>query len=291
MFAVALKALCLSRGQVALELGVDKSIVGRWVTGVVRPSEHNLARLTALIGRRIPDFTMLDWELGPGEFAARLGVIPVDQAFEAEPGLGLNLAIMDQVRGATAVRGSAYEGFFRSTRPYVMRPGRFLHDHGMIRLDPSGLLSLRMGTGGTIVEGWMLPVHNQLVCIAADVTSGAMVFGIFNGVATARAEVIDGLSLGSALDPGRTPSAFAMMFERIADLSGHPEADDRYFIELAARDPLAPEGSVPQAIQDHLVRDIGPAQMALGGDWLLQMPLIRSLARGPAYSENRPIAV
>ncbi len=61
----------------------------------------------------------------------------------------------------TALRGSAYEGFFRSTRPYVLQPGRFVHDHGVIRLDDDGLLSLRMGTGGTFVEGWMLPLHTS----------------------------------------------------------------------------------------------------------------------------------
>ena len=81
----------------------------------------------------------------------------------------------------------------------------------MIRLDETGLLSLRMGTGGHMAEGWMLPVHNQVFCIAADVTSGALLFGIFNGVATARADVTDGLTLGSALDGGRTPTASAMI--------------------------------------------------------------------------------
>jgi hypothetical protein len=287
---LALKVLSLSRGRLAAELGVDKSVVGRWSRGVIRPSPHNLAGLTAVVAKRVSGFNMLDWDRSFADFAAVLGADPVAAATlapaspQAPSPPGLPLAILDQVHTFTALRGAAYEGFFRSTRPYVLNPGHFLHDHGMIRRDATGLLKLRMGTGGTFVEGWMLPVLNQLVCIAADVTSGAMVFGIFNGVATARAEVIDGLSLGSALDAGRTPTAFAMMFERIGDLSGDPEADDRRFLELAARDPRAPEGSIPKAIQDHLLRDIGPAQLALGGDLLLQMPLIRSLARGPAYT-------
>ena len=289
---LALKVLSLSRGRLAVELGVDKSVVGRWARGKIRPSAHNLVGLTAVVAKRVDGFNMLDWDRSFADFAAVLGADPAAAAMIApEPSHGspppsrsLPLAILDQVHALTALRGAAYEGFFRSTRPYVLSPGHFLHDHGMIRRDASGLLALRMGTGGTFVEGWMLPVLNQLVCIAADVTSGAMVFGIFNGVATARAEIIDGLSLGSALDGGRTPTAFAMMFERIGDLSGDPEADDRHFLELAARDPLVPAGSVPKAIQEHLLRDIGPAQLALGGDLLLQMPLFRSLARGPGYT-------
>ena len=157
--------------------------------------------------------------------------------------------------------------------------------HARVRtlLDDTGLLSLRMGTGGHMAEGWMLPVHNQLFCIAADVTSGALLFGIFNGVATARAEVIDGLTLGSALDGGRTPTASAMIFERIGDLSGDSAADDARFEALAAGNPLAPEGEICANMREHLTGDFGPIQMALGGALLLQMTLSRSLSRGAAF--------
>ncbi|TAJ73434.1 MAG: XRE family transcriptional regulator [Phenylobacterium sp.] len=285
-FTLALKVLSLSRGRLAADLGVDKSVVGRWATGAVTPSAHNMSRLTALIAGRVPHFTQLDWDRSLADFAVLMGADPAAIPGLEPPPPGLPLAILDQVRGTTTLRGAAYEGFFRSTRPYVLNPGRFLHDHGMIRMGANGLLELRMGTGGTFCEGWMLPLHNQIICVAADVTSGAMVFGIFNGVATPKAEILDGLAMGSALDVGRTPTAFVMMFERIGDLSGDREADDARFLELAARDPMAPEGSIPQALRDHLLRDIGPAQLALGGDLLLQMPLLRSLARGPAYRED-----
>ena len=152
---------------------------------------------------------------------------------------------MDQFLAASALRGAAYEGFFRSTRPYVLAPGRFVHDHGMIRRDPNGLLRLRMGTGGTVVDGWVLPMGAQLFIIAIDVISGAVLFGLFNGVGTARADVVDGLVLAPALDAGRTPTAHAMTFERIGDLTGDPEADDRRFQELAALDPVAPKARSP----------------------------------------------
>jgi len=282
---LALKVLSLSRGRLAAMLGVDKSVVGRWTSGTSQPSSLNLEKLTRLVAQYVAGFKASDWDRSFTDFAVLLGADPAAAATlaPARPAAALPLAIIDLVRSTTVLRGAAYEGFFRSTRPYVLSPGRFLHDHGMIRLDRNGLLALRMGTGGTFVEGWMLPVLNQLICIGADVTSGAMVFGIFNGVPHAKAEVIDGLSLGSALDNGRTPTAFAMMFERVGDLTGDREADDQRFLELAASDPLAPQGSIPQAIQDHLLRDIGPAQAALGGDLLLQMPLMRSLTRGPAY--------
>jgi len=278
-FALVLKALSLSRGRLAADLEVDKSVVGRWATGAVKPSDHNLSRLTGLVAERLPGFTALDWDRSGADFAALLGAAP-------GPVAGLPLPLLDQIKQTTALRGQAYEGFFRTTRPYILQPGSFVHDHGMMRLDEHGLLSLRMGTGGTMVEGWMLLLHNQLFCIAAEMTSGALLFGIFHGVAAARCEVMDGVVLGPSLDPGRTPTAYAMISERIGDLTGDRDADDAHFLELAARNPLAPEGSIPDGVRAHLVRDIGPAAAALGGDMLLRMPIARSLARGPAYGEG-----
>ena len=285
-FALALKALSISRGRLAADLEVDKSVVGRWATGAVRPSDHNLSRLTALIAERVPGFTALDWDRSGADFASTLGANPSFVAgLTATAQAALPFALLPQIRSATDLRGAAYEGFFRSTRPYVLNPGHFVHDHAMVRLSDEGLLSLRIGTAGTMVEGWVLPLHNQLFVIAADVTSGALLFGIFHGVASARAQVLDGLALGPSLDPGRTPTAYAIMFERIGDLSGDPQADEAHFAALTAKDPLAPEGSISPELQAHLLRDVGPAARALGGDMLLSMPLSRSMARGPAYGE------
>jgi hypothetical protein len=43
---LVMKALSFSRGRLAADLGVDKSVVARWATGAVSPSDHNLAALT-----------------------------------------------------------------------------------------------------------------------------------------------------------------------------------------------------------------------------------------------------
>jgi hypothetical protein len=283
-FALALKALSISRGRLASELEVDKSVVGRWATGAVKPSDHNLSRLTTLIAERVPGFTALDWDRSAADFAAALGANPSYVAgLTATPALPFPL--LDQIRSATGLRGAAYEGFYRSTRPYVLSPGQFVHDHTMVRLDEQGLLTLRIGTAGTVVEGWILPLHNQLFVIAADITSGALLFGILHGVASARAQVLDGLALAPSLDPGRTPTAYAIMFERVGDLSGDAKADEARFAELAAKNPLAPEGSISDELRAHLLRDVGPEARSAGGDLLLNMPLARSMTRGPAYGE------
>lgn len=152
-----------------------------------------------------------------------------------------------------------------------------------MRIDPSGLLRTRVGAGGTIADGWLLPAGNQLFAVTVDVISGAVLFGIFHGVATPRADIIDGLILAPSLDVGRTPAAYPMVFERVANLTDDPEADNRRFLELAARDPVAPDGSISEEMRRHLHPDVGPAAAALDGELLLLAPLTRSLARGPGY--------
>lgn len=54
---LALKALTMSRGRLAQEAGVDKSLVSRWVAGSVVPSALNLEKVTRAIARRSPGFT------------------------------------------------------------------------------------------------------------------------------------------------------------------------------------------------------------------------------------------
>lgn len=286
---LVLKVLSMSRARLAADLAVDKSVVGRWVSGAVQPSAHNLSLLTALIAERIPGFKTLDWDRGLASFAELVGAdlkaILGQQPPLASALAGLPLVGMEQFLSATTVRGPAYEGFYRGTRPFVLQPGRFMHDHAMVRIDPNGLLRLRIGAGGTIADGWVLPVGHQLFVVTVDVISGAVLFGVFHGMATPRVEVVDGLVLAPSLDVGRTPAAYPMILERIEDLSGDPEADDKRFLELAARDPVAPEGSIPDSLRQHLTGDFGPAAAGLGGELLLRLPLTKSLARGPAYRE------
>lgn len=52
LFRLALLALGLSKTRAAALLSVDKSLVGRWAAGAVRPTQHNLTRITALVAGR-----------------------------------------------------------------------------------------------------------------------------------------------------------------------------------------------------------------------------------------------
>jgi TolB-like protein/tetratricopeptide (TPR) repeat protein len=73
-FGLVLKACNLSRGRLAQAVGIDKSVVSRWASGVQAPTDHNLALLTEAVGRHRPGFARADWELPSKAFAARLGL-------------------------------------------------------------------------------------------------------------------------------------------------------------------------------------------------------------------------
>lgn len=277
---VVMKALSLSRGRLAADLGVDKSVVARWATGVVSPSGHNLAALTTLVAGRKPGFSMLDWDREPPALVALFGGQATETMAPAAPVAGLPPAVIEQARATTERRGAAYEGFWRTTRPSMLMQRRFFHDHGMIRREANGLLAIQFGGAGLLFEGLMLPAEGQLFVTVYDTVGFTPIYLILNGVPLPKASMLDGLVMGAALNAARSPSAYPIIMERIGDLTGDRAADDATCAELLRRDPLAPEGSVPETIERYLIRDIGPAAAKAGGELFLMAPVASSLSRG-----------
>jgi TolB-like protein len=70
---LAMKALNLSRGQLAAAVGVDKSLVSRWASGQVVPTDYNLARISDALTRVKPGFNMTLWDRPRTEFASFFG--------------------------------------------------------------------------------------------------------------------------------------------------------------------------------------------------------------------------
>ena len=282
---LALKALSMSRGRLAADLGVDKSLVGRWASGAVMPSEHSLSLLTQLIASKRSGFTMLDWDRDIEALAHVFGVELAANDHEtaaAPPTSSLPLPFVDQARTTTARRGATYEGFWKSTRPSVIMPNRFFHDCGMFRREADGLLNCRMGGSGLFFEGYLLPAEGQLFAILYDSVGQTPIFLVINGTPLPKAEALDGLVMAASLDPARTPAAYPIIFERIGDLTGDRAADDARCKELIAADHAAAEGSVPDHVHKHLLPDIGPAAAERGGDLILVAHITNTFARGLA---------
>ena len=282
---LVLKALSMSRGRLAAELGVDKSLVGRWTSGAVTPSAHSLENLTRLITSKRPGFTMLDWDRDLGSVAKVFGLElaetppPAAKVNGAAPA-GLMLPGLDLARMFTERRGSTFEGFWRSTRPSIAMPGKLFHDFGIIRRGPAGLLECRMGGSGLLFDGWLLPVEGQLFAILFDTIGQTPVFLIFNGVALQKAMQLDGLILAAALNAARTPSAYPVVLERIGDLSGDDAADNAHLQEILGYDTNADKTTSDQ-LRNHLIRDIGPSAAAAGtGELYLLSTWAKSMSRG-----------
>lgn len=286
--ALVLKALTLSNGRFAADLNVDKSLVGRWVAGSVRPSSHNLGRLTALLASRLPGFTLLDWER-PLADLRRL----VDSRAAAEAATPVPAAIarwialpkVGEIAAATGNGGQGVTGFWRSTRPAPDLPGRFCHDYSIIEPAEGGVLSFRSGVFSSRIAGWAMVAGDQLFCCASSLGLGSLSFVILNMVRTPRIDAMDGLSIACAAVAGGIPTAVAYYTERVGELSGDATADTARFEALLTQHPLAAEGTVSDELRRHLLRDVGPSAHAGGGDLFLMMRSMSSLARGSSGEE------
>jgi transcriptional regulator with XRE-family HTH domain len=273
---ILLKTLSLSRAGLAAGLNVDKSLVGRWASGAVIPSEHNLSLLTQFIAERVDGFTMLEWEKDLPAFSERLGITTGTGQPSSMAGWIPDVLIEEATRGAKR-RATAYDGIWRSTRSSSDLPGRFLHDITLIRSEDSGIIEFSSGIEGVRYHGRAMLLQHQLFSIAADEDAVTMMLGIFNGVARQKAEVLDGLSVATLRDAGSSPACSAVVMHRISDLTGDRNSDLALFeASVTAQNPLAPEGSVSQDIIDHLANTTTP-----DAPGLMRMFFQNSMARGP----------
>ncbi|TGX54044.1 hypothetical protein E5A73_07920 [Sphingomonas gei] len=212
---------------------------------------------------------MLDWERAPSDFAALFGVDFITPPGERPSGLELPAETLDAALGSTRLRGEGYEGFWRATHPAVIAPGRYFHEHGMIRLGDAGLLRFELGGPDVRYVGSILPIEGQVFVIATDTVRHLPCYMIFNIVTTPKIVLMDGILLtaGNAM---RNPSAYPIVMERIGDLTGDREADDAQAASLMTRPQFVQDDAiVSQAMRQHLIRDFGPSAAKAGGDLLL----------------------
>lgn len=279
---LALKSLSMSRGRLAAALGVNKSVVSRWASGGATPSALNLESLTNLIASRQAGFTLLDWDRDLPALAQLFGVEPTAPA-AAQPASVLDALfapVLDGARQTIPQRTAPYEGFWRSVQPAPGKPTRFICLYGLIRRAESGLVEFRGGCAGLLYNGWLLPAEGKLFAIVLDHWGRTPLMMVLNTVSLPRATRLDGLCLTTLMDSNRTPIATPVVFERLGDLTGDRDAEDRHFEELKTRKPFPDLDEIDPDVRAHLVRDFGPAAAASGGEMLMMSTLARSLGGG-----------
>ena len=275
---VILRAMSLSRVALAQDLQVDKSLIGRWLSGAVHPTEHNLVRLTLIVSRQFEGFGLADWFVETGAFLDRLG-LPANALRDPvpEPAIPLLGPFLDRSIEETRRRGAAYEGFWRTARPSMLMAGKIFHAYGMLRLHANGLLEVRMHGSGLGFHGWMMVGEGNLFVFLHDPVGQTPLSLVLRGVTLPYATVLDGLLMLAALDAGRTLGAVPIVLERLGELSGDPIADEIHCGNLA---DLAPEPLEPLGEAVLRARIFRSSETAPGGSGLLSVGSQDSLSRG-----------
>lgn len=268
-----LKASSLSRVALAQQVGVDKSLVGRWVKGSIHPGEHNLTRLTGVFKSYFPDLTLADWYLDQADLADRIGIafragVPPGPEMRAH---GPFAKIIEASEPEIAFRAAGYEGFWRTSRPSVLMPDQVFHDYGVFRLTEEGMLEVVMEGSGLRFDGWMFPMAGNLYVFLFDPVGRTPLVVLMKGVSLPRAMSMEGILLLSALDPARTPAALPIVLERLGDLSGDKAADDAAIKDMVESQPLPMDPLSDEERERLLYRNVGPVAAAAGGDLFLQV--------------------
>lgn len=216
--ALVLKALSLSRGRLAAELGVAKPVVSRWVSGINTPAAHNLSLLTDLIARRRPGFSLLDWDRDATTLATMFGYSPAPEPVVAASGVLLE-ASRAQSRVEVDREGDAYPGVYAGFRQVFRNTGEIVAD--LVVIWRSGdRLRFRQFDPVFSHTGEVLILRHQLFILGEDDRRvDGLVSYILNGVTGRKAIRIDGLVMSVHGDRFRTPGATAVIFHRVADLA------------------------------------------------------------------------
>jgi DNA-binding transcriptional LysR family regulator len=283
-FDLVLKALSLSRGRLAADLGVDKSAVSRWGSGTVAPSAHNLMLLTGLVAARKEGFTLLDWERDIDSLAALMGVEPPSTAAPAPMAGGSSVmplfpqmpfGIEEASRREIERKGGSYEGIWRITRPSSTQPGMYVKEHMMIRREGEGL-ALRIVGGAHETRGHILILQGQLYGVAADAHDDSLLFAVFNGASAPKVERIEGVMGSVSADAFTYATSMAAICERMSDLTDDPQADTARFEALKALPIMFMPDDGPAAMRLKLkapLRCVEPDREALAEAAVMPPPM------------------
>lgn len=284
---LALKALSIGRGRLAADIGVDKSMVSRWLSGGARPSAHNVERLTRLIAGHCPGFSLLDWESDIDGFNRRLGlaagadsgpvVMPPLSGRKCHPGV-LPFGSLDAAALETARRAPAYVGRWHVTRLSGSGEMKAYREYAMIRPDGNGLRFEHYFNNHWLM-GWLIVSEGTLYSFVSDSGDGSYAYYCLHGVVGPRAQRLDGVATSVGGHRATTPFSQVVVLERVGDLDGDA-ADDAWGAEgMANWGEIALDSLTPE-LRTAIAPDFGPAVVTNGGEAVLRVPMERSLTSG-----------
>ena len=283
--AVVLKALAISRGRLAADLGVDKSVVSRWMSGIYAPAGENLSALTRLVAARHPGFTGLDWDRDAASLVSLFGGV-TPSAPQQSSGQVEDISELCHSRAQSKIEvdreGHAYPGIYASFRTVFRNTGDLLIELVVIWRDGTRLRFRQTDPSFSRV-GEILIVRHQLFGMGEDdARIDGLAFYILNAVSGRIALRLDGIFSTVTGDRWRTPGATTVVLLRIADLPGATYPDEAILAPIAARmkrlytDQQVATVAGP-AIVSAIRPTVGVPRDDGGFDNILRVPMDRSL--------------
>ena len=273
---LALGQANLGRAGIAREVGIDKSVVTRWLSGQVRPSEHNLITLTQVIARRLPGFCMADWNRADAEFNAALKIplAPVPGPASA-PGLLGNAVQWAAAQGldkALAQYGGLWLFLYDSVR--VARPFAVV---GEIRMSSGVLEAEFRDDHNWHGRGPAFALNNKLWVACEEVArQDSFGFAVFWGTATRKAEMLDGFAMVREFAATASPGVTHLVGFRLADLLADPVAAQERWAACIARvgelNMTGWEGALDPELLDRIPRSVQ------GAPTTMRLPVEHTLA-------------
>lgn len=295
-FAAKLHLVCKrlnwSRAKLAQQVGVDKSLAGRWLAGASRPAGNSLMRLNDAIARALPDFTAASWDVDSADLALQLGLThlapamagPVASSPAASPPATMAdtlAAIRSFSRFADDIDHIApiYTGFYWVWFSSFANDGAILRRRARLWREGNGLRFENIG-GSVIYTGGCIAVGKQLYMIMESPAFPGPAMTIVSGAFGAPRQRMSGLTLYQTLGrTGGTVCASPSVLEFIEPLCGDPAADLARWEAMAGGElSLHNEDEMRRAVAPEILSIMRPVvgtRRADGSfDHLLVIPLI-----------------
>jgi transcriptional regulator with XRE-family HTH domain len=254
---LALKQANISPAALGAAVGVDKSVVSRWISGRVRPTQHNLSRIAGVLAQGLPGFTVLAFEAPASAFRALLQPAAPDMA-EGQ-NLPIPFGLLDASRRETGRRGMEYFGSYLMYYHAFSQPGRIARMALMLR-PVDGLIEARYGAEGFAFHGWALLMLNRMYVVLAEERFEAMAFLVLNAGQQPKARFITGILTGPA-EGLLVPTASPVVLVRQRELTGEAGTDIAAHEEDCGLPPLIDPATAPASVR-----------RALGEGPLMQVP-------------------
>lgn len=234
---LALLRANLSRAQLAQRVGVDKSVVARWLNGALQPSDHRLGSLTATLARDLAGFGRADWALAAADFARRIGLAAPEEA--PGPGVPAAAPILGRAQSWAAEARERtdpmYAGLWAMVFPAPTLGGRIYCAAARISNPPGAMaLQFEYGNGAMLHNrGPAFAIEGRLWVVMETMTRRDTLASLFmQGVVDEPALILDGL-----LTARRNTAAPALFCSRARLFRlGADAADERFraVVERAA---------------------------------------------------------